>query len=103
MTAFKDLETLNIEICRATGAGKGNETTPEASAAYYVELARRAVEVRSAIDHAWQEHDCRTSSADARFYIIGIESALNRAMLAAAPEPDYSADGATLRVGGIWM
>jgi len=78
------LETINVEICNASGAGKGNATTPEAVAAYFRILAERAAEVRTAVTEA--RADTPRSVRGGHAFIDGIAAALTRALIAAAKE-----------------
>jgi hypothetical protein len=67
------LEALNVDICRAAGAGMGHETTPAALAAYDRIIVERQNEVRQALARVWSV-DIRNHFAE------GILSALARAI-----------------------
>lgn len=76
----KALESFNVELCRATGAGQGHATTDEARAAYSRELARRADEC-SALIAACDSAKIRSH------YVDGIRAALARAIADNPPHP----------------
>jgi hypothetical protein len=63
------LEAINVEICNASGAGKGNATTTE---------------VRTAVTEA--RADTPRSVRGGHAFIDGIAAALTRALIAAAKE-----------------
>lgn len=71
---FAALQALNVEICQASGAGKGINTTPAAIAEYARLMFARRREVRAAIARA--RH---AGVAAHRHYVDGMESALDRA------------------------
>ena len=76
--AVIDLENLNVEICKAAGAGHP-AITPEQANAYLQIMAERACEVKTAINKA------KTSllglpRATSHHFIHGIECALDRAL-----------------------
>lgn len=79
MSAFSKLEALNVAICEAVGAGKGHDTTPAATAAYYAEMRRRRDDVTAAIDAARREVSIMGFRGH---YIEGVAAALNRALAA---------------------
>ncbi len=78
MSAFEKLQALNIELCRASGAGKGAETTVAAAKAYHQIMWERRSEVAAAIASAWAEY--RTAGASPnrahRHFIEGMEAML---------------------------
>ena len=84
----KALEAFNVRLCNETGAGKGHETTAEASARYYEALTRLANEARQLIAA------CRAAHVKSA-YVDGLESALGRAVGAhgeASPQQGYTTE-----------
>ena len=81
--ALERLEALNLELCAATGAGKGADTTPESSRAYRDLMFSRRAEVAAALaDARWQireyadQQETRALAARWRTYADGIQAIL---------------------------
>ena len=81
--ALERLEALNLELCAASGAGKGADTTAEASRAYRDLMFARRAEVAAALaDARWQireyadQQETRALSARWRTYADGIQAML---------------------------
>lgn len=74
--AFTALQGFNLGLCRLSGAGRGADTPRDASQRYDHLLAVDADKARSLIAAARKAPD----AAAHRFYIDGIESALERAI-----------------------
>ena len=81
--ALERLEALNLELCAASGAGKGADTTPEASRAYRDLMFSRRAEVAAALaDARWQireyaDHkETRALAARWRAYADGVQAML---------------------------
>lgn len=87
--ALAALTALNVEICAATGAGKGAATTPEAAKAWRDMVYARREDVAAAILDAERELNAAQRAAgldphikraadhtNGRFYIQGMRDAL---------------------------
>jgi hypothetical protein len=84
--AFTNLQGFNVGLCQLSGAGRGLETTLDASQRYAHLLALDAGKARELINAARMAPDAGAH----RHYIDGMESALLRAVRHHLTVPQYT-------------